>query len=63
MIVITTIIGVIRCNHEKHWVDETPYEVLGTIIDDRNLITYAPQKGRENSVLQVMKLRCYILSC
>jgi BRCA1-associated RING domain protein 1 len=44
---------VIKCHQEKQWVDESPYEVQGTILEDRNFITYAPQKGRENAMLKV----------
>lgn len=48
-----TPVGIIRCHQEKQWVDESPYEVLGTILDDRNFLTHAPQKGRENAILEV----------
>ena len=51
-------LGVERSHKEGQWVEEMQYEVMGIEMHGNSLITEAPRKGREASILQVYTCTC-----
>ena len=46
-------VGIVKCQRQKTWMDERPYEVKGT----NDASVDAPKRGRINAVKQVSQLK------
>ena len=53
VVYIFVVLGIIKCRQEGLWVEETPFEALGTILAEHSVFTEAPRKARESAMLQV----------